>query len=527
MTDLYASLSALIRSTSDADLPEHGKALIDHVIATVQVIPPTQDQARAVWEAIERPDTTFHEKRSRATLLPLCGEWTDKQDPWFSKICGRCIKKSDFLSLRYLLDQPGAPQGGELSQPIGSKSNPANLSLTAQVLTQRPSKELLDLLRAKGCDFNAPCFFGQGHAEIPLSYKPSTNTTLPLLARGARLGGVAPDGKPVWSKVFKRNLALDNMAHLISAMATMAKQSQDLREDLRAHWGDILPHLATFLAQSPYGKHHASVALSISNLAKAANLAFDGSENSPSFVAMWAREELLMRKQGKDKNDEHRPAWRSIAVACGAQNPWAGQVVPGVNDGIWALLGDIHQPRDLQAPEVRGWEGGNPQSFWKTFNEIIQEKASEQWTWHAVSRLRGFMPAEIRVSTSNATGKEIYAELDRNPHVVGKGGLPGMSILGQALSSVVNGRDEHIDKELANVALAAHFLAGWRSKVAIDALRQLAGDTPDWLDGPLIVASYHRCPRKFKDAEKIEMDALIMSLSTVKAPQIKLGSRRL
>ena len=525
----YDTLISLIEQVDSEVHGDDGISLVEHAASLLSHLPPTPKQARTLFDALFIGNNVIAQDLSavRKTLLGFCEPWIDPDDRWHWRTCYECIKANDASTLDVLLGQPGAPNGHELSsKPIPSQVD----GIVGVAIRTQPPGSLLDVLQARGADFNLPCFFGGGKDGLPLSYQPSAERTGDLLERGARLSGLAPDGKPIRTKVFRNELDIDVFGNLALKLAALSNTLPQVQQDLHAIWPDLVPWMGVYLARKPYNGHNHNAMRAIHQMAFAAGLTVGSEEGNPSLLAHWARDILLHHPNDKETGTlSPRPLWAQVAKSFKLTDAWSGEAVPGIPDGVWGLLSDIQstQSGNLDEAGIAQFIGKDTDKFWKAVETVALENSHQDWMRDAVARLRAYMPAEVRSATCQATGKAFYAVLAQNPREVSKNPRGGMSILSQCLKSVGNDRDEFVDRELVSMALAAHMMTGWQSKVAIKALERLAKEPPDWLDVPMIMAAYQKCPRKIKPGEARNLEAWLVSLNTANAPLARRPGPRL
>lgn len=530
MDPIYNSLINHLEKLDDKWLKDAGQSIFDHIQTLLDHLPPGEAQARILFEKMDRFHSRFIIARDlQYIILKHCGAWSDIHDTWFWKACGQAIHSNDAMSLAHLMSQPGAPRGDQLSVHTLYTAHHGKRSLVQQAIETDQPSILLDQMTHNGLDLNTPCFFSSHVVGLPISYKPSAARTIPLLTRGARLNGDAPDKKPIWTKVLRSDLSHETMADLLSALSEFSSHNPQIRADIQSFASRLPKFFASYCAKRHYADSHLDVLKTFSKLATSANLSLSSRTDMSGAIALWAHSSFRKIIPGNtNKNLERDVSWQQISREAGIDDQWNGACSGSVPDGVWALIDDAnHLLGNISSNDVSAYEGKNPDQFWISFEDIILNNQEDEWTWKAVSRLRQFMPEDRRDSMCNAVGRAFYKKLDKNPAKYGKSPMGGMSVLTQALKTISEDEEKSFDTELANLALSAHILTGMASKKAKKALEKLARNPPDWLDIKLVKSSFERCTTNFSGSEKRDIEAWVMAIDTPKAAQPNRGSLRL
>jgi hypothetical protein len=526
MKSPYDTLGNLIENVGSQIHADDGISLVEHVASLATHIPPTHTQARTLFNALFIDNSVIAMDLSvlRRTLLGFCQPWTDPDDTWYLRATQACIKANDPLTVDVLLSQPGAPKGEELSsKPLPNDKE----GIVAMILRTHLPGPMWDIMNKYGVDWNLSCLVNGG---VPLSYQAGAARTCYLLENGARLTGSAPDGKPVWAKVFRQDMDIEGFYKLVHGLANLANTNTQVRGDIQTLWEDLLPWVGTYLARKPYGNHHTPTLKALKHLSATAGVSMGGGKETSSVLAHWAHDMMSHDPDNKDTGTmSNRPLWKDLAKTLSVDTSWEGQCVPGVHDGVWGLLSDIQSTHssNLTDEDIAAFIGSDPDPFWAGLEQVVLDNRKQGWAWDAVSRLRAHMPPNIRNSTCNAIGKSFFAALEQSPAEVSRKPRGGISVLTQCLKSVGKERDEFVDRELVSMALAAHMMSGWQSKAAIKAMERLAKDPPEWLDVPMIMKGYGQCPRKIRGAEARNLEAWLVSLNTERAQSAQRPGRRL
>lgn len=530
MNPIYNSLIHHLEKLDEKWFKDGGQSIFDHIQNLLDHLPPGEAQARILFEKMDRFRSRFSIARDlQYMVLGHCGVWTDIHDAWFWKACGQAIHSNDAMSLGHLMAQPGAPTGRQLSEYTLYTGRHGGRSLVRQVIETDQPSPLLDQMSGNGLDLNTPCFFSSHAAGLPVSYKPSAERTIPLLARGARLNGEAPDQKPLWVKVLRADLSHETMTALLNALSEFSSHHPLTRADIQSFAHQLPKFFASYCAKRNYTDSHTGVLKAFSNLAHTVNLSLSSCSENPGVIALWAHSSFRKIAPGNTNKDMERTvSWQQMARDAGIDDQWNGACSGGIPDGVWALIDDAnHLLGDISSADVHAYEANRADEFWTSFKNIIMKNQNDEWAWKAVSRLRQYMPTAEREVMCNVVGHAFYKKLDKNPKRYEKSPMGGMSVLTQSLKTMSEDDDTHFDTELANLALSAHILTGLSSKKAKKALEKLARNPPAWLDTQLVKSSFDRCTAQLSGSDRRDIEAWIMAIDTPKAAQAHRGSLRL